>query len=65
MPYLANRDMEHFSLDVFGGIPYQTHANISGSTGQYCQLIHRQDRFSVYQPSNEAAMFCESSEFIA
>jgi hypothetical protein len=47
------------------GIPYHTHANITGSTPQYCQLIHRHDRLSEYQPSNDADTFCESSKFIA
>ena len=40
-------------------------ANISGSTAQYCQSIQRQDQWSEYQPSSEAATFCDSSEFIA
>src|SRR5712664_1262883 len=47
------------------GIPYHTHANITGSTPQYWQLIHRHDRLSEYQPSNDADTFCESSKFIA
>ena len=47
------------------GTPYQMQANMSGSAAQYCHSIHRHDRLSEYQPSSEAATFCDSSEFIA
>ena len=47
------------------GTPYQMQANISGSATQYCQSIHRHDQWSEYQPSSDAATFCDSSEFIA
>ena len=40
-------------------------ANMTGSAAQYCHSIHRHDTMSEYQPSSEAATFCDSSEFIA
>src|ERR1700729_3179982 len=39
--------------------------NITGNVAQYCQSIQCQDQLSEYQPSSDAATFCDSSEFIA
>ena len=47
------------------GTPNEMQANITGSAAQYCQSIHCHDPVSVYQPSKDAATFCDSSEFIA
>ncbi len=46
------------------GAPYQMQANMTGSATQYCHSIQRHDRLSEYQPSSEAATFCDNSEFI-
>jgi hypothetical protein len=34
-------------------------ANMNGNAAQYCHSIHRHDTLSEYQPSSEAATFCE------
>jgi hypothetical protein len=47
------------------GMPNHTQPNITGSIRQYCQVTQCQDQWSEYQPSSDAATFCDSSEFIA